>query len=262
MNLEKYFDKHKDKTIFILGNSNELNELTEDQIKDLEENHVTIGVNYSHMKIKSNYMITGHMSHVVYAKEYPNINNTIFFQTYTNNPVFSGLENVETIFCDYGNGDTMKKQPLRVEGCTNISISASHLAYLMGASRVVYLGFNQKNLLHFYDTDIELREKILSNIKNVRNKLNLNQYSPSVQRQKTSILHDYNMHVGHMLPIEELQKRHWTSRPNNVDNIKILTSMFDTMKSNGIEVVSTCEESIMTDSGATYIPIKDILNDK
>lgn len=261
MNLEKYFDKHKGDTIFVLGNSDELNELSDEQIKDLEENRVTIGVNYSHMKIKSNYMITGHMSHVVYAEEYPNT-GTIFFQTYANNPVFSGFENVETIFCDYGNGDTMKKQPFKVEGCANISISASHLAYLMGASRVVYLGFNQKNLLHFYDTDVELRDRILSNINNVRNKLNLNQYAPSVQRQKTSILHDYDMHVGHMLPIEELQKRHWTSRPNNSNNIKILTNMFDTMKNNGMEVVSTCEESIMTDSGAKYLPINKILKNK
>ena len=35
-------------------------------------------------------------------------------------------------------------------GTTSIMLSATHLAYIMGASKIIYLGFEGKNALHFY----------------------------------------------------------------------------------------------------------------
>lgn len=252
-NLNKYHNIHEGKTIFILGNSDELNSLTKEQINKLENDHVTIGVNYSHMVVSSNYMITGHMSHIVYAREYGKV-GTMFFQTFRPNPVFDNVDNVETIFCDYGNGDTMQKGTPKVEGCANIGISVSHLAYLMGAIKVVYIGFNQKNLLHFYDTNKGHRTNILSNINEIKTKYR-SQYPPA-------LFADYDDHISHMLPEKELKEKHWTSRPNNSDNINIMTNMFKTINNNGVEVVSTFEDSIMTDSGATYKSLEEILNNE
>lgn len=249
INLSKYHNIHKDKTIFVLGNSEELNSITEDQLYKLENDYITVGTNYSHMVVRSDYLITGHMSHVLYAREFGNIDK-ILFQTKASNPVWDSEPLVDTIPCS--EGGVVTRTPTTVIGCANIGISSAHLAFILGGSRVVFVGFNQKNLLHFYDTDPEHKEALLSNIDTLKGK-----YKGDFPG---ALFADYDSHISHMQPgPESLTKSPWTSRSGNPNNTVIITSIVTAMKDADVEVLSTCEESVMVDGGAIYRSLDDII---
>ena len=85
MKLKDFNDKHKGETIFVLGNGEELGQLTKKQLEVISK-HTTIGVNYAHLIHTPTYMISGHFSQILYAQTYADIDsfNAFFFQGITN----------------------------------------------------------------------------------------------------------------------------------------------------------------------------------
>lgn len=256
--LTKFYNKHKGETIFIYGNSEELGDLTKEQIKILE-GKVAIGINYSHEVLNSKYLMTGHQSHVLYAMEYKGVDNfdVVFFQSGNPNQIFKNkFSCVHNLLCDTSkniSGVVGKKMRL-LSGCSNIGTSATHMAYILGASKVVYIGFNQKNVSHFYNKDENIKNEIIDRINRVIEKYK-GQYPQN-------LFDDYIAHMGHMKPLDQLRKMKWESNPHNINNTIIFKQMFDTMKNDGVEIYSTCKESVMVEGGATYINLNEFLENE
>jgi hypothetical protein len=60
-----------------------------------------------------------------------------------------------------------ESEDISLRGNTSILLLATHLAYIMGASKLVYIGFEELNTAHFWNSDEELEIKIKKNIKNI-----------------------------------------------------------------------------------------------
>ena len=68
MKLSDFNDKHLGETIYIIGCAPTLNQLTDKEIEFLNKS-VTIGVNFSHLKVDLKYWIGGHIEQAVFALE-------------------------------------------------------------------------------------------------------------------------------------------------------------------------------------------------
>lgn len=77
-----------------------------------------------------------------------------------------------------------------------------------------------------------------------------------------NLFDDYIAHMGHMKPLDQLRKMKWESNPHNINNTIIFKQMFDTMKNDGVEIYSTCKESVMVEGGATYINLNEFLENE
>jgi len=253
--LRKFKDKHKGEILFIYGNSEELALLTPEQIKILEDN-TSIGTNYSHEAVNSTYLMTGHQSHVLYAMEVRGVDNfdAVFFQSAKPNPIFKDkYDRVINLPCDPDRNisGNISNDNQRLGGCSNIGTSATHMAHILGASKVVYIGFNQKNLSHFYNLNETYKESIIENINKIREKYK------NVYPQK--LFDDYTALINYMKPLEVVRKTRWESNPHNINNRNIFNTMFNTMKDHGTEIYSTFKDSVMTEAGAEYKTLDEIL---
>ena len=260
MKLQDFNDKHKGETIFIFGNDEELAGLSESQLSTLSS-YTTIGVNYSHLVHIPTYMISGHFSHVLYAREVSDLSKTqaIFFQGKKEGIGKFNVDKLVPIQSKYFYMDLSMEIPRRITpdknylvGSSNIMLSSTNLAYIMGAKRIVFIGFNQKNRSHFYDSNEDLKSEIRENILRIKEKYKLKDYP-----RMAEVNADYDMFQEHMLPLEVLRKIQFFP-PDISPAIK---KLFDTLRANGVELISTKGHSKLVDAGAMHKDLDSILRD-
>jgi len=147
MLLHEFNDKHKNEDIFIIGNSPELNDISEEN-KELLKKKITIGVNGSHMFIDTTYWICGHPDQVAVSEKYSNNNIIKFFQKKDpHNIKWKEESNIIPIKSCFFNGVSLVKtfdKDTILTGSRQIGFSSTHLAYMMGAKRIIYIGFDQE----------------------------------------------------------------------------------------------------------------------
>ena len=143
--ISDYDNLHPKNTIFVVGNGPQLANLTQAQIFQLEKN-ITIGTNASYLSVESPYYIAGHASAMLL---------TCHFTSKPANRVFHGepqyhpflpewnvtsIANINIVGpVGYFPKPLGSKGPL--VGAENVALSATHLAHIMGVSRIVYIGF-------------------------------------------------------------------------------------------------------------------------
>tara|TARA_R110000824_G_scaffold400769_1_gene609287 strand:+ start:1527 stop:2369 length:843 start_codon:yes stop_codon:yes gene_type:complete len=169
MKLNDFNDRHLGETIYIIGCAPSLNNLTKKNLEALK-NEIVIGVNFSHTKIKSlDYMVTGHIDSIAYMLEYGPKGIPIFAHKSDQTAYATEVWDNERVVPMW---DLNLTTPLprhidernNIHGSCSILLSATHLAYIMGASKIVYLGFEENSQLHFYNVDRSLETQIISNI--------------------------------------------------------------------------------------------------
>ena len=257
--LIEFNNKHEDETIFIFGNGEELHYLTDEQKIKLNKK-TTIGTNYSHMAYTPKYLISGHFSHFLYAYNFANIDkiDRMFFQgdrdniqEYDDVMKKTTLVNIKYLFNNLGlkiHKDITEQNNYLV-GASNVGISSSNLAYIMGAKKIVYIGFNQRNNLHFYNLDDNMKVILRENINKSKKK-----YENKTRRDEFN--RDFN-NLLKMLDIapEQLAKTVYY-KPDTTSAINVL---FETLKQNGVEVISATKNSKFVDCGASYVDLDEIL---
>jgi uncharacterized Rossmann fold enzyme len=258
MKLQDFNNRHEGETIYILGNGEELGQLTKEQL-DALSNHTTIGVNYAHLIHTPTYMITGHFSHILYAQNFADIDNitSLFYQGDKSimNEFKDDLKKLTPLEPKYFLNNKSIKIPRLITdkenyliGASNIALSSSNLAYVMGAKKIVYIGFDQRNRLHFYDTNDDMKKELKENIDKINSKYRDSDELKDINR-------DYSKFLDNMLPPEKLRETHFFSP----DISGCLKKMFDTFKGDGVEVISTKLDSKFVDNGATHIPLDELL---
>jgi len=169
MKLNDFNDRHLGETVYILGCAPSLNELTEKHLEALKD-EVVIGVNFSHTKVKSlNYLVTGHLDSIAYMLEYGPPDTTVFAHKSGQTAYATEIWDNERVIpmWDLNLGPPLPRhadENSNIYGSCSILLSATHLAYIMGASKIVYIGFEENSQLHFYNVDRALENEIISNI--------------------------------------------------------------------------------------------------
>lgn len=177
--LYDFNDAHKGETIYVLGSSPSLNNLGQKE-KEYLKDKVTIGVNLTCEALPSlKYVISAHIVNAVYAFEFFKKDVPVFVDYGSPRKVqaFSYMEDF------FWNDDRIVKflsSPPRLplfkknnlndsalNGNTSILLLATHLAYIMGASKIVYMGFEELICAHYWNDNRELENKIKKNIESI-----------------------------------------------------------------------------------------------
>lgn len=164
--LLKYKNLHEGKTIFIIGAGYGLNNLSQDDIQKIENDYISIGCNQSYLKVKSNYYISGHFHHMIMQYHYGGENKNYIFQGEpssffpTNNYNIDVLTDINIV----GNHGWLPmptdENSTPLIGAEQIGFSATHLAYVLGAKQIVYVGFDFSARGHFYNKNNDILKKL------------------------------------------------------------------------------------------------------
>ena len=177
--LYDFNNKHLGETIYILGSSPSLNNLSKKQ-KDFLKTQITIGVNLAYEGLGNlTYAISAHIAPAVYLFENSKQEFPIFVDCGSSKKkdAFSHLESffwsserIINFSSDPLNIPLGKKETphdISLKGNTSVLLLATHLAYLMGAAKIVYIGFEELISAHFWNGDTKLEEKIVKNFEKI-----------------------------------------------------------------------------------------------
>ena len=268
--LSDYNNIHLGKTIFIIGNGQQLDNLTPNQIYFLE-NNISIGTNASYISVESPYYIAGHMSVMLLTCHFPSKPSHKIFQGEPQHYPFPDEWNLISIAHQKIVGPpgffptTSDNQDMDHEilvGAENIGLSSTHLACIMGASKIVYIGFDFKNNAHFYDINRTSYNKLKSNVEEI---LDIYSHDKFIH---DDIMDYYNAHnlISPLTDerISHLRTQEFLSSSTPVYNSMLgkFTAAFNTFKQRNIEIISTQEDSIITEAGAKFVPLDIVLQNE
>ena len=261
-------DKHLGETIYIIGCAPTLANLTQEEIEFLEQK-ITIGVNFSHLKINLKYWIGGHIEQVAFAIESDLSHSTPLFAHYGNHTKYMTQiwNNERVVPVD----DLFPKLPLsryvdknqNLYGSTSIVLSATHLAYIMGASKIVYVGFEGKSALHFYTIDKHMERNTIRKIQNILmsrkywSEINYNHPSPHLNVHRAfEIMLDGDSQYGHFGKKEDLSRRPLTyfgKDQHGIRNRNDIKEYISFLNKSGVRTFTLKSEEMMVDAACTVV---------
>lgn len=268
MELLELINKHSGEDIYILGNSIQLNDLTEQQIETLKTK-VTIGINYAFYIINPTYLISGHpvtfldenmgptikiLQSAVFDKGVHELNmdffkDVIFVQSIN---ILNNLPNIT---------DAILKTTVLM-GSENTTFSATHIAYLMGAKRIIYIGCDFSGKVHFYHTNEPVRNKMANEIHRLTRLYNMDiEYNNNFKQRYASalisleFLHNLN-EIAFLasVSVEALIKASFGG-----DFTAEFAEIFKLLKNNNVEPISTNKSSMLCGAGAKLIKLNEML---
>ena len=132
----------------------------------------------------------------------------------------------------------------------------------MGASKIVYIGFDFKNNAHFYDINRITYNKLKSNVEEI---LDIYSHDNFIYND---IMDFYNAR-DFKNPLTDERITHLKTQPFSSFTTPVYTPMlekfkaaFNTFKQRNVEIISTQEDSIITDAGAKFVPLDIVLQNE
>tara|TARA_Y100000310_G_C20691265_1_gene822397 strand:+ start:3718 stop:4569 length:852 start_codon:yes stop_codon:yes gene_type:complete len=277
--LENFIDRHLGERIFILGAGPMLNDLTEKEIKKIEKEEVSIGVNYSHAQVKPTYWIAGGAPcQVSFALEYlPSHTTPFFHQSPHEEILFPEVERLVHTSDELAVENLeLPRRPKNnaITGGYNCLLDASHLAYIMGASEIVFVGFDQINHLHFYNLWSESRQEELKNkfrfLQKKYPEIDFGQVL-GIEGEWTGVSKKIfdpansglkrDMSVAHFKSIEACKSKTGDD-PGSFNcsrNLILFKSYVKQFLRDGIKLYTTAEKGIIVDGGVKTITLDELL---
>lgn len=235
-------------TVFVVGSSPQLNSLGKAQIRELGR-RPTIGVNRTQFVVNLRYFLSAYPHEVFLAKEHIRHVTAINMRPNLSSPLIPKTLAVRRV--DHSLGDSLRAEfepelP-SLHTLRNVALGATHLALILGASRIVYVGVQQTNGLHYYDEIPELRELI-------------SQVLSSVPENLFAIDH-HNATLDSLLsalrvPKEVLANQQFYDNSHQ----ESFRDFFRAIKEHGVEPFATLSDSVVALAGARVVSIDEALS--
>jgi hypothetical protein len=238
-------DRHLGATVFVLGASTQLNLLTTAQIDALSR-APAIGLNRSQYRVPTMYFLSTYTQEVALALRVGGA-STVIHLSGGLRPRFPG-----TLALWKRTYEDRRGLPRRLYGnrpilynLQNASLGATHLALVMGARRIVYIGLELRSSVYFYDEDAAVKERIIADLEwawaNGHYDDRFEEWTPEA-------------HLRHLrTPIEERPAEpYW-----HVDHTPALRTFFAELERYGVEPIATLQDSVIYDAGARYVPLDE-----
>lgn len=240
--------RESDETVFIIGASAQLNSLTPPQLRALG-GRPTIGVNRTQFAVHLTYFLSAYPHEVHLARSHSPRVTAINMRPTLEPPLIRGTISLKRV--EHSIGDTLPPSLQRPEPALhtrrNVALGATHLALILGARRVVYVGVQQTNKLHFWDEKRELRDMIARKLKSVPSSL-------------FSVDHHYSSREEILArlrtPVAELAEKQfyeWSHRETFED-------YFHALRTHGVLTFATTEDSVVAAAGAPVVTLDEALS--
>tara|TARA_R110001592_G_scaffold124003_8_gene332579 strand:- start:995 stop:1801 length:807 start_codon:yes stop_codon:yes gene_type:complete len=264
--LKDFCNIHSGRRIFVFGTGPTMNDVAREQLDYIEKNEISIGINYTPINFTPTYWLGGgHATLVAFAIEHLRETTQGFFH---HDPGARHLyPKTEKIIFTEDQTVGHEQMPLPIErevnriiGGHNILLSASHLAYIMGASEIIYIGFEQVNRLHFYNLWSEEKQKWFKNLlKDLSEKYNTNSAIVDCISEVLNTNEPDEQRWCHFKPVEVCKNLSFKEEGEKHHNYPIFKNYVEQFKTMGIKVKTTATEGICLYAGAETIKLEDIL---
>ena len=240
-------DRHVGTTVFVVGAGPQLAAVGAEQLRQLEAQPV-IAVNKVFYRLRPRYFLSAYIGELMLAlRRIPEATLLHMRLTYSA-PLLPGISALRRMIFNPGDAIPRRfdaEQPTLLTR-KNVALAATHLAYIMGAKRIVYLGVEQRNQLHFWHFDDDCRRLIRDDI---------------VSRGDSDILRSDHPYASLAHDLEALDRPAADCMKPfyEVDHTPTFSAYFDILRENGVDVVATTAESVVADAGARVMALDDVL---
>jgi hypothetical protein len=237
--------------VLVVGSGPSLNQVTPGQFDRLAERFFVIGVNRTFYRARLHLFLSAYPSEQCLAGLYPRrAPLRIQIRPRSFIPVIGGTWGWRRILMEPGQpvDDLGKGQPPIIRTKLNVVIGATDLAVRLGATAVWYLGIEQNNQAHYYDTDETLRRRIIDDL------LRFRHLDPAM-----TVDHQYS-DIGTM--VERLRKpvEQWLDQPfYDQDHRESIRTLFESYAERGAAFYSIGENTVIARAGAGVRGLSDAL---
>ncbi|WP_419779734.1 hypothetical protein [Maridesulfovibrio sp.] len=244
--------RHKGETIFLIGAAPSFNDLSFKQLTALSK-LTTIALNRVFYRLRNiTYFMSAYFTEILIAKKYLGDSSTyIHHRRVYELPLQNDVLTLKRKILP----DDCQELPLTLGGPEpyvytkyNAALAATHLAAILGAKNVVYIGFEQRNSLHYYSKDGKIKKQLINDLREVH----ANRTYP-VDHEIDDLETQLEMLA---IPYDKLAATPYYEKSDHRLSFK---TYFDLVRKHGVEFYSTTEDSLITDAGAKYTPLEEIL---
>jgi hypothetical protein len=243
-------DRHAGATVFVIGAGPQLGLLDERHIKALESN-VTIAVNKTFYRLRPTYFLSAYIGEIMLAVRRAPRATHLHMRPSKAPPLIPGIRAIRRRDFQPDVGLPRRIDPVDpvLDTKFNVALGATHLAYVMGAARVVFVGVEQRNLLHFWHTHPALRDQIRADV--------LKRGDPDILR----IDHPHASLTNDLAALDRSPED--CMRPFfHIDHTPTFATYFRILGAAGVDVVSTAAESVVADAGARVAGLDEMLGSR
>jgi hypothetical protein len=240
-------DRHAGETVFVVGAGPQLATVRD---RALERLHAvtTIAVNKVFFRFRPTYFLSAYVGEVLLAARRTPGSTLLHMRPVLEPSLVPGTIPLKREVFEHGMDLPRRLDPVSPTLLTrfNVALGATHLAYVLGARRIVFVGVEQRNQLHFWNFDEETRLDIRAAL--------VDRGDPDLLR----VDHPYAS-LAHDLAAVDRSPDDCMQPFYAVDHTPTFRAYFDILARNGVDVVATTAESVVADAGARVVCLDDVL---
>lgn len=242
----RWNDRHKGEDVYVLGASPQLAFLTDSQVAHLSR-QVVLGGNNTFYKVPITYFVSAYPLEIYKAAMHLPHERLLHMKRLSDEPLDPQISSVnrQVYSSDVGLNRYFTQPAPVLYTARNQALAMLHLAVIMGARRVIYIGVDQTNYAYFWQYDDRLREA-----------LRRDTHKLLARRAATPDAGIYFDHVYKLLeePVDVREKM-----PFYEDLTPVFAEYVQQARRHGTEVVATLENSVVHKAGAAYLPLDECL---
>ena len=222
------------KTIYIIGTSWNVNNITDEEWRKIKKSD-TIGLNFAYLKTDLKYLYSHYQTPILHSNAINHKSIKIYGKWKYGD---CKPANETYILKPFEKSFNLEHNILNTT--SNSAFEALHFAFKQKYDRIFMIGFNQRNIKHFYETKkydwfYEDIENMLLNIKNI----------PQLARDK-------EMDVLKNTLLSRNENGFNKKFASKYNHFKTFVKYFEILRNANIEIFTNNKESIIYDAGAKY----------
>lgn len=242
---------HGDETIFVVGAGPQLAKLSDEQVSELQK-RVCIGVNWTIYKLAPTYFLSAYIGQIRLAQLAGEPDTSLLhMRPIYEHPLLPGV--VPLRRRRYEIGEELPRRFVEPEPVLltrrNVALGASHLALILGARRIVFVGVEQRNRLHFFQLDPAARARLEEAVTELQD-------FPLL-----GIDHPNESYEGLWRPLTVSTEEAERTPFYEVDHQETFRGYVEELHRHGVEVLSAARDSVAVDAGAPYISLDSALTE-
>lgn len=240
--------RHRGETVFIAGSGPQLGRLSPEARAQIEQ-HPVIGLNDAMYALKCTYGLSSYPVKIMTAATYPERPELIFHMRSAVAPPLA--QDVLVVKRGQFPGclpPTFSETPT-LYTMQNVALGAVHLAVILGARHIVFIGVEQNNSSYFYSFDPAIRQRLVDHHATLRD------------GRFAGLDHPYERHayICNLLRMSAEVKASYTDRYVIIPNDIKFEYYFNALRELGIRYTSTTNDNVVTRAGGPYVPLGNLL---
>jgi hypothetical protein len=231
-------DRHAGETIFVVGAGPQL-ATVRGRVLERLQTFTTIAVNKVFFWLRPTYFLSAYVGEVMLAARRTSGAALLHMRPVLEPALVPGAIPLKRDLFEPGMDLPRRLDPLCPTLLTrwNVALGATHLAYVLGARRIVFVGVEQRNQLHFWNFDEDSRLAIRAAL--------IDRGDPYAS-------------LGRDLATVDRSRDECMEPFYTVDHTPSFRAYFDILARNGVEVIATTAESVVADAGARIMDIDSV----